>query len=80
MTFVYGPGSGKTRVGAVNAGRGCERGQTPRTRVGVAPVVPGGGSAGAYSSSPVAVRMNPEIMNQPPPTQKTIRSHRGWTG
>ena len=32
---------------------------------------------GAYLSSPVAVRMKPEIMNQPPPTQKTIRSHRG---
>ena len=33
-----------------------------------------------YLSSPVAVRMKPAIMNQPPPTQNRIRVHRGWTG
>ena len=35
---------------------------------------------GGYLSSPVAVRMKPAIMNQPPPTQNRIRVHRGWTG
>ena len=33
-----------------------------------------------YLSSPVAVRMKPAIRNQPPPIQKRIRAHKGWTG